>query len=144
MAHRSDTQMPELLEDLCLLLLQSSDTESAHRLWEGLVEVGGSRPGTWMIGGLIAFAEGRYADAEGAYRQVLALRPQNVGAHCFLAESLIAQRRLADADAVLARLGGPSSTGDPELAFAQALREGLSSGLFRQAAATAPRRFALR
>lgn len=131
--------LPELLEDLCLLLLTSGDVDGAQRLYEGLTEVGGQRPGTWMVGGFVAFAQGQFNEAEACYRQVLAVRPQDLGARCFLAEALIAQQRLTDAGAVLDSIEStlestPRAAARPaELAFAAALREGLASGLFRRA-----------
>jgi Flp pilus assembly protein TadD len=128
--------LPELLEDLCLLLLTSGDVDGAQRLLEGLTEVGGQRPGTWMVGGFVAFAQGQFNEAEACYRQVLAVRPQDLGARCFLAEALIAQQRLADAGAVLDSVeSAPQAPSRPaEVAFAAALREGLTSGLFRRSA----------
>jgi tetratricopeptide (TPR) repeat protein len=128
------TGLPELLEDLCLLLLTSGDVDGAERLYEGLAEVGGQRPGTWMVGGFVAFARSQFSEAEACYRQVLAVRPHDLGARCFLAEALIAQQRLTDAGAVLDSVeSAPQAALRPtELAFAAALREGLTSGLFRR------------
>ncbi|HRC85491.1 MAG TPA: tetratricopeptide repeat protein [Thermoanaerobaculia bacterium] len=138
-------RLPDLLEDLSLLLLTSGDSDGARRLFEGLSELAGDEPATWMIGGLVSFAEGRYGEAERLYRQVLSVRTDHTGARCFLAESLIAQRRLGEAQAILEGLAADSPEDSPEGSFARALAEGIANGLFsRGGSAPRARSFELR
>jgi tetratricopeptide (TPR) repeat protein len=77
-------------------------------------------PPTWHLPvrhtlGALLLAAGRSADAEAVYRQDLAKYPENGWSLFGLGESLRAQDRAADADAIMDRFRAAWSAGDAEL-----------------------------
>ncbi len=91
------------------------------------------RSTTTLIEGLRAFAKGRYRAAERCYWKVLGAVPGHLEARAFLAETLILQRRISEAQRVLYGLQKVRG-GHPALAFADSLRRGFEVGLYQRLA----------
>jgi Flp pilus assembly protein TadD len=114
-------------------LLQSGAFDKAETVVQGLAELRPAEPAAHLLAGMLAFARERFPDAEKSYRRILAIDPFNDLGRAFLAESLIAQRRWREAEALLGQV--ELSARDPQAArFAADLTLGLRQGIFQQAA----------
>lgn len=131
---RNHDETPALLAELTFFLLQTGELEQAARVLGALSALRGEHPTTHLLGGLLAFAAGRYGDAEGRYRRLLEDHPGHDLGRAFLAESLLAQRRWREAEELLSNVRRERR--DPHaVRLAEGLAEGLRSRLFQQTAA---------
>lgn len=131
-----EQELPELFAELCLWLTGAGSVQQAREMWAGVAALLPDRSSTQWLAGQLAFAAGRYSEAELRYRQALVLKPADPTARAYLAESLIAQRRFLEARKLLDELAQERTRergDDPALRFASELRKGLEAGLFHRA-----------
>ena len=125
------TDVPRLLLELGYWGVRRGRIAEAQVLLKGAQALLPDEPGPAMLLGMAHFAAGRYPEAERTYRQILERHDDDL-TRSFLGESLIAQKRWAEAkEALRAVVEGKRH---PEaVRFASELLAQLERGLFQRA-----------
>lgn len=134
-----DDRLAGLLGELSLYLLRAGSPDAAERALEALeaLERGSARaPQTAFLRGYIAFAKGRFSEAEACYRRHLDRVDGDDLARAFLAESLLVQRRWREAESLLETVRRANRDARA-VALAASLDQGHREGVYRRALATA-------
>ena len=132
MAESSEDTLPRLLLEMGYFALKRGSLSDAHALLRGAQALRPSDPTPAMFRGMAQFAAGEYLEAERSYRQVLETHQDDDLTRTFLAESLIAQRRWTDAQALLAAVI-KDARHKAAVGFARELLDGLARGFLQRA-----------
>ncbi len=125
-------QIPRLVLEMAYLNMKMGSMPQAQVFLEAAQTLRPQDPTPPMFMGMWHFAQGQYADAERSYRQVLQQHADHDLTRAFLAETLIAQRRWAEAETLLNGI----VKGDRDAAavtFANELISGMKLGVFQRA-----------
>jgi Flp pilus assembly protein TadD len=120
-----------LLVELGFFCVQRGMAAEAQSLLKGAQVLRPQDPAPGMFLGMSHFASGGYAEAERTYRGVLEKHDDDL-TRAFLAESLIAQRRWAEAKALLQEVVAHNRHA-PAVNFAKELLGALERGIFERA-----------
>jgi len=104
----------------------------AHELLQQSLELDKNSPATFVALAQVDSAAGDLRSSESALRSALALNPASESVHLALANVLIARKAFADADKVLAPMGGPEADSPVQFELA---RLALARGDLKQATA---------
>jgi predicted Zn-dependent protease len=120
--------VPRLMAELADRMTSQREFERSRVLLEGLLELRPESPYPLILMGNLEFARGDFRAAERNYRQGLGKDPSNELAKTFLAQSLLPQRRLREAEPLLSEVA-ESGTEPTAVAFAQSLAEAVRQGV---------------
>jgi len=125
-----EESVPRLLLELGYWCVRNGKAADAQTLLRGAQAFRPHDPTPLMFLGMADFAAGRYAEAERAYRKILETHDDDL-TRSFLAESLIAQKRWAEATTLLE--GVVQKDRQPAaVTFARELLTQLKNGLFQR------------
>jgi Flp pilus assembly protein TadD len=133
MAEAWEESLPRLLLEMGYYALKRGSLSDAHVLLKGAQALRPGDPTPAMFRGMAHFAAGEYSEAERSYRQILERHADDDLTRTFLAESLIAQKRWSDAQALLAAVIRDDRH-KPAVSFARELLNGLARGILQRAA----------
>lgn len=121
------TETVQLLAELSLFLTKIGMLSEAAMLGRGIAELRPAAAQGPLLQGYAAFAAGQASEAEKHYRTALARSPDDATVRSFLAESLVAQRRLREAEDLLGKASGSADAGGR---MARELLDGVRQELF--------------
>lgn len=121
---------PRLLLELGYWCVQQGQPKDAETLLRGARILRPGNPTAAMFLGMAQFAAGRPAEAEQAYREILETHDDDL-TRAFLAESLLAQKRWAEARKLLEDVAA-AKRHPAAVRFAGELLAGLKSGVFQR------------
>ena len=133
MAEAWEESLPRLLLEMGYFALKRGSLSDAQALLRGAQALRPGDPTPAMFRGMAQFAAGEYAEAERSYRQILEKHQDDDLTRTFLAESLIAQKRWNDAQALLAAVI-KDARHKAAVGFARELLNGLAHGFLQRAA----------
>jgi len=125
-------QVPRLILELGYLSMQKGSMQQAQVLFEAAQALRPADPTPALFLGMLQFAQEQFPTAEKVYRQILQQHDGYDLARVYLAESLIAQKRWAEAEPLLTTVT-QKKRDEKAVQFADSLLSALRTGIFQRA-----------